>query len=183
MVSIDRDSRTLTVDSSYYYGMGYGGAKVVRVFTVEPALVVMMGGEPRNFDDIRVGDWVTINFRQEIGGPDVATAVAITAPPAPFGGVTAWTYSVPGKVVAVDRDSRTLTVDPSYCYGANYGSEKGLRMFSVAKGTVIMMGNEPRNFRDIRVGNWVTVNFHQESNGLVITDEVAFTSPTTMNCS
>ena len=45
-----------------------------------------------------------------------------------------------------------------------------------------MRGNETRDFDDIRVGDWVTVNFHQERNGLVITDGVAFTSPAVIAC-
>lgn len=179
VVSIDRDARTLTVDPSYYYGPSYGGPKLVRVFTVDRDMVIMAGNEPRDFRDIRVGDWVSVTFHQEGNGVVVADEIAITAPPAPYVGETSRAFSIPGKVVAIDRESRTLTLDPSYCSGANYGGVTGLRLFAVASGTEIMLGSEPRDFRDIRVGDWVTVNFHQERNGLVITDEVAFTSPIT----
>jgi hypothetical protein len=182
VMSIDRDARTLTVDPSYYYGPAYNGMKVVRVFAADRDVVVMSGNEPRDFGDIRVGDWVTITFRQTDNGTALAEDIAITSPPAPYVGVTSGVFSIPGKVVAIDRDTGSLTLDPSYCYGPNYGGEAGLRLFTVARGTVIMKGNEPRDFRDIRVGDWVTVDFHQERSGLIITDEVAFTSPASIAC-
>jgi hypothetical protein len=181
VVAIDRDARTFTVDPSYYYGPAREGTKTVRVFAAEPGLVVMMGNEPRDFKDISVGDWVTVNFHREGSGLAVADGIAITAPPAPYLGETSQMFSIPGKVVAMDRDARTFTIDPSYCYTANYGG-KGLQTFALDRGTVVMMGNEPKNFRDIRVGDWVTVNFHRESNGGVITDGIAFTSPAVISC-
>jgi hypothetical protein len=140
---------------------------------------IMMGNEPRNFDDIRVGDWVTVNYRPMNSGPALAEGIAITAPPAPYLRETAGVYSIPGKVVAIDRASRTLTLDPSYCYSPNYSGD---RVFAMDRGTVVMMGNEPRNFDDLRVGDWVTVNYHQERNGLIITDGIAFTSPSVLSC-
>jgi hypothetical protein len=182
VIAIDRGARMFTLDPSYYYGPVYGGARTVRVFAMDRNLVVMKGSEPRDFRDIRVGDWVTVNFYQEPSGLVVADAIAITAPPAPYLGETARVFSIPGKVVAIDRDARTLTLDPTYCYGANYEGTRGLRVFALAKGTVIMMGNESREFRDIRVGDWVTVNFHHEGNGLVVTDGIAFTSPAVLTC-
>jgi len=182
VVSIDRDARTLTVDPSYYYGPSYGGTKPLRVFAMDRNIVIMMGNEPRDFRNIRVGDWVSVNFHQESSGLVVADGIVITAPPAPYLGEKTAAFSIPGKVVAIDRESRTLTLDPSYCYGSNYGGMKGLRIFALDRGTIVMMGSEPRDFRDIRVGDWVSVNFHEDSSGLVITDGIAFTSPAVITC-
>ncbi len=182
VVAIDRDARTLTIDPSYYYGPAYKGTRTVRILATDRDLVVMRGNEPMAFGDIRVGDWVTVNYHQEGSGLAVADGIAITAPPAPYSGETAQMFSLPGKVVAIDRDARTFTIDPSYCYSANYSGREGLQTFALDRGTVIMMGSERRDFRDIRVGDWVTVNFHQESSGLVITDGIAFTSPAVLSC-
>ncbi len=182
VVAIDRDAGTFTVDASYYYGPANGGRGTVRVFSVDRDLVVMMGNEPRAFSDIRVGDWVTVNYYEDAGGLAVADGIAITAPPAPYMGDAARMFSIPGKVVAIHRDDRTFTLDPSYCYNSDRGGRKGLRTFAMDRSTVVMMGSEPRDFRDIRVGDWVTVNFHEESNGVVITDGVAFTSPAVISC-
>jgi len=182
VVAIDRDARTLTIDPSYYYEPGYRGERLVHVLAMDRDLVVMKGNTPRDFRDLRVGDWVTVTFHQERSGLAVADGIAITAAPAPYLGEVAREFSIPGKVVAVDRDTRTLTLDPSYCYGVNYGGMKGLRIFAMDRDTVILMGSEPRDFRDIRVGDWVSVNFHQNRNGLVVTDGIAFTSPSAMAC-
>ncbi len=181
VVSIDRDAGRLTVDSSYYYGPS-NGANAVHVFTMDRNIIVMSGAEPRSLTDISVGDWVLVTYRQENNGLIATDEIAITAPPAPYVRETSEMFSIPGKVVAINRASRTLTLDPSYCYEANPGGMTGLRMFTVAGGTVIMQGSEQRDFRDIRVGDWVTVNYHEERNGLVITDGVAFTSPAVIAC-
>ena len=180
VVAVDRDARTLTLDPSYYYGPYYRGSKAAEVFAMEKDIVIMKGNEPRDFRDIRTGDWVTITYHQSDSGRVVADDIAITAPPAPFLSETARIFSIPGKVFAIDRDARSLTLDPSYCYG---NENRRLRVFMLNKGTVIMMGNEPRDFRDIRVGDWVTVNFHEGVGGLVVTDGIAFTSPAFLRCS
>ncbi|MDA8433423.1 MAG: hypothetical protein M0Z60_10745 [Nitrospiraceae bacterium] len=180
VVAVDRDARTLTLDTSYYYGPSSRGSGTVEVFAMNRDVVVMRGNEPRDFRDIRTGDWVTITYHQSGSGRIAADDIAITAPPAPFLSENARMFSIPGKVVAIDRDARSLTLDPSYCYG---GEVRGLRVFALNKGTVIMMGNESRDFRDVRVGDWVTVNFHEDVGGLVVTDGIAFTSPEFLRCS
>jgi hypothetical protein len=182
VVAIDKDARTFTVDPSYYYGPNYSGRMGVGTFSIRDGATVMMGSESRDFRDIKVGDWVTVNYYQVPGGPVVADGIAITYPPAPYLEERAQAFSIPGKVVAIDRDAGTLTLDPRYCYGPNFGGRMGLRTFAVERGTLIKMGNENKDFRSIRVGDWVVLNYHQANNGLVVTDDIAISSQPAIGC-
>jgi hypothetical protein len=182
IVAIDRDTRTFTVDPSYYYGPNYSGTPGLRVFAYRDGAAVLLAGERRDFRDLRVGDWVTIVFHQAGSGFMVTDEIAITSPPAFYPESSARMISLPGKIVAIDRDARTLTVDPSYCYEPNFGRTRGVRVFALGSGVAVVMGNERRDFRDLRVGDWVTVSFHQESNGFMITDGVALGSPAAIGC-
>lgn len=179
VVAIDADSKTLTVDPSYYYGPTYGSAGS-RTFTLDLGTWVMMGSERREIRDIRVGDWVTVNFRRESSGLVIAEGIAVTYPPVPY--PTERELSFSGKVVAIDRYARTLTVDPSYCYGPNYGGIMGRRSFSLDFGVSVVIGSERRDFRDIRIGDLVTVNYHHERDGYGVADGVAITFPPTAIC-
>ncbi len=140
----------------------------------------MIGSERREIRDIRVGDWVTVNFHREGNGLVVAEGIAIAYPPAQYMAERELSFS--GKVVAIDRYSRTLIVDPSYCYGPNYGATMGRRSFALDLGVSIMIGSERRDFRDIRVGDLVTVNYHQERDGYGVADGVAITFPPAASC-
>jgi hypothetical protein len=177
---IDRDARTFTVDPSYYYGQNYSGG--VRVFAYRDGAVVLLGSERRDFRDLRVGDWVTVAFHQEGNGFVVTDEIAITSPPVFYPESSARMITLPGKIVAIDSGARTLTIDPSYCYEPNFGRTRGVRVFALGSGVSVMMGNERRDFRDLRVGDWVTVSFHHEGNGIMITDGVALGSPATIGC-
>ncbi|HSB30546.1 MAG TPA: hypothetical protein VLD55_03000 [Candidatus Sulfobium mesophilum] len=180
IVAIDRDVRTFTVDPSYYYGQNYSGG--VRVFAYRDGAVVLLGSERRDFRDLRVGDWVTVAFHQEGNGFVVTDEIAITSPPVFYPESSARMITLPGKIVAIDSGARTLTIDPSYCYEPNFGRTRGVRVFALGSGVSVMMGNERRDFRDLRVGDWVTVSFHHEGNGIMITDGVALRSPATIGC-
>jgi hypothetical protein len=182
VVAIDRDTRAFTVDPSFYYGPNAGGSPGVRIFAYRDGTAVMMGNERRDFRDLRVGDWVTVVFHQEATGIVITDEIAITPPPAFYPGGSARMFSLPGKIVAIDRDTRMLTVDPSYCYEPNFAGTKGVRVFAVGNSVAVMIGNERRDLRDLRVGDWVTVSFHHESNGFMITDGVAMGSPAVMGC-
>lgn len=182
IVAIDKDARTFTVDPSYYYGPNNSGRMGLWTFSIRDGATVMMGSESRDFRDIKVGDWVTVNYYQLPGGPVVADGIAITYPPAPYLEGRAQAFSIPGKVVAIDRDAGTLTLDPRYCYGPNFGGRMDLRTFAVERGTSIKMGNEYKDFRSIRVGDWVVVNYHQAYNGLVVTDDIAVSSQPAIGC-
>lgn len=180
VVAIDTNAKTLTIDPSYYYGPTYGGTGS-RTFTLDLGIWVMMGSERREIRDIRVGDWVTINFHQDVNGLGIAEGIAITYPPVPYT-VERAQLSFTGKVVAIDRDARMLTVDPSYCYGPNYGGKIGIRSFALDSGVSVMMGSERRDVRDIRVGDLVTVNYHQERNKYGVADGIAITFPAVETC-
>ncbi len=179
VVAIDADAKTLTIDPSYYYGPAYSSSGS-RTFTLDLGTWVMMGSERREIRDIRVGDWVTVNFHRESNGPFIAEGIAITYPPVPY--VAERESSFSGKVVAIDRYARTLTIDPSYCYGPNYGGMMGRRSFALDLGVSVMIGSERRDFRDVRVGDLVTVNYHRERDGYWIADGVAVTFPPTATC-
>lgn len=176
IVAIDADAKTLTIDSSYYYGPTYVGS---RTFTLDLGTWVMIGSERREIRDLRVGDWVMVNFHRESNGLVVAEGIAIAYPPAPYLAEKELSFS--GKVVAIDRYGRTLTVDPSYCYGPNYGG-MGRRSFALDLGVSVMIGSERRDFRDIRVGDLVTVNYHRERDGYGVADGIAITFPPTAAC-
>ncbi len=179
VVAIDADAKTLTIDPSYYYGPTYGSAGS-RTFTLDIGTWVMMGSERREIRDIRVGDWVTVNFHRERNGVVIAEGIAVAYPPVSY--ATEREVSFSGRVVAIDRYARTLTVDPSYCYGPNYGGVMGRRSFALDFGGSVMIGSERRDFRDIRVGDLVTVNYHRERDGYGIADGVAVTFPPTATC-
>jgi len=180
VVAIDPGAKTLTIDPSYYYGPTYGG-NGSQTFTLDLGIWVMMGSERREIRDIRVGDWVTVNFHRESNGFGVAEGIAITYPPVPYM-VERAELSFTGKVVAIDRYARTLTVDPSYCYGPNYGGKMGARSFALDFGVSVMIGSERRDVRDIRVGDLVTVNYHQERYGYVVADGIAISFPAVATC-
>lgn len=180
VVAIDTDAKTLTIDPSYYYGPTYGGTGS-RTFTLDPGIWVMMGIERRDLRDIRVGDWVTVNFHRESNGLGIAEGIAITYPPVPYVGERAQ-LSFTGKVVGIDRHARTLTIDPSYCYGPNYGGKMSVRTFALDFGVSVMIGSERRDVRDIRVGDLVTVNYHQERYGYGVADGIAITFPAVATC-
>ncbi len=180
VVAIDPDAKTLVVDPSYYYGPNYG-SNGSRTFTLDEGVWVMMGGERREMRDIRVGDWVTVNFHRERNGLSVAEGIAIAYPPMPYMGERTQ-LSFTGKVVAIDRYARTLTIDPSYCYGPEYGGIMGIRSFALDFGVSVMIGNERRDVRDIRVGDLVTVNYHQERYGYGVADGIAITFPPVATC-
>ncbi len=180
VVAIDTNAKTLTIDPSYYYGPTYSGTGS-RTFTLDLGIWVMMGRERREIGDIRVGDWVTVNFHRESNGRGIAEGIAITYPPVPYIGERAQ-LSFTGKVVAIDRYARTLTIDPSYCYGPDYGDIMGRRSFALDLGISVMIGSERRDVRDIRVGDMVTVNYHQERYGFGVADGIAITFPAVATC-
>ena len=53
----------------------------------------------------------------------------------------------------------------------------GRRSFALDLGVSVMIGSERRDVRDIRVGDLVTVNYHQERYGYGVADGIAITFP------
>jgi hypothetical protein len=175
IVAVDRDANTLTVNPSPYYGADD------RIFVVDSGAWVVLRGERRDFRDLRVGDWVTVDFRRGDKGLIIAEGIAVTHPPFPYGERRAHTLSLTGRVVALDREAGTLAVSPSYCEPYYRGAD-GTRLFVLRSGTTVMMGGQMRDLRDIRIGDMVTVNYHLEANGLLITDGIAITFPPLLTC-
>jgi hypothetical protein len=178
IVAIDRGANSLTVSPLPYYGENYSST---RVFVFDSGTWVTLGNERREFRDLKTGDWVTVNFRLEKDGLIIAKGIAVTYPPVPYMEERARLHSLTGKVVALDRDAKTLGVAPSYCEPYYMGAH-GTHFFALDRGTTIMMGNELRDIRDIRIGDLVTVRYHLEANGLVIADGVAISFPPVLTC-
>ncbi len=120
VVAINTDKDTISV-AAYYgpdYALSYsGGADRLSTFAFKHDGVVMRGSQRLHFRDIRVGDWVTVNDSEKGNGLVVAGGISVIAPPVAYAAETAQMFSLPGRVVSIDRDARTLTVDPSYYYG------------------------------------------------------------------
>lgn len=182
VVAIDREAKTLTIDPSDYYGPDYRGLRAERTFFLEGGPWIMMGSERKDLRDIRVGDWLMIDFHRDINGRIIADGIVLTSPPAYFPEVRAQIFSLTGKVVAINRDERTLTIDPSYYYGPNYSGIRGAQKFVLDRDMFVMMGSEKRGFNDINLGDLVTVNFHRDNSGLLVTDSLAITSPAVLIC-
>ncbi len=179
VVAIDMGARTFSLDPSYYYGPNYKG---IWTFAIKDGAVVMRGNQIMDLRDLNVGEWVTVTYYQLPGGSVVADGIAITYPPAPYLEGRAQIFSFPGKVVAIDRDAGTITLEPRYCFAPNVNSRLGLRTFAVEHGTLIKMGNEYVDFRSIRLGDWVVLDYHQDYNGLVFTDDIAISSVPAIGC-
>jgi Domain of unknown function (DUF5666) len=179
VVGIDKHKQILTVDGSYFYapnrGSDYGGAAGISTFALGKRAYVMKGSQKMDFDDIRVGDWVTVNFHQEGTGIVIADGIAFTSPPAPYTEERGRTFSFSGKVVGFDRGANTLVVDPSYYYGPNYVGTR--RTFVLDSGTWVLIDAEKGPLERIKVGDWVTVNFHWDSSGLAVAEGITVIYP------
>src|SRR5512135_3059971 len=79
---------------------------------------------------------------------------------------SAQAFSLTGRVDGIDKDKMTLTVTPYD--GLKLGGQD--RSFALDKHALVLMGSEKRDFRDIRVGDWVTVTYHEESTGTVVAE-------------
>lgn len=174
VMSIDKGAKTLTVDPSYYSGAKYGPATELRTFAFAHDGQIWMGNEKKDFDDIKVGDLVTVNYHQESGGLAIADGITVNTPASPMH-PAAQAFSLTGKVVSIDKDARTLSVDPE---GMTSGVT-GIRTFSLDNTSSILRGSERASLDDIKVGDIVSVNYHQESGGRIIADSIAINPPVT----
>jgi hypothetical protein len=163
---------------------------------------IMRGDEVAKFDDLKVGDWVTVTYHQESTGAIVADGIAITSPPASLserrvgvapaysgGQAVAPAYesrpmtghpgyydsragllSYSGRIIAIDHGARSLALDPMTARGEH-------KIFALRPGAAVLIGNENRSFSDLKLGDWVTVNYHQESLQNIVADSVAVITP------
>ncbi len=192
IVSIDKDGKTFTIDP-HYYGGAKSSAADLRTFALsrggtlgEMKASIWMGNEKRSFDDLRVGDLVTVDFHQEANGLVLADGITIHAPAGVavrpeervIPGVTekaAPAFSLTGKVVSLDPDARSIAVNPVYP-GMTYSGTREVRTFALDN-TSLYRNGQPVTLTDINVGDLVTVNYHQESNGRIIADSIAINPP------
>jgi hypothetical protein len=134
VVAIDRGQETLSV-AAYNgpdYALSYkGGADRINTFALKRGAKVMRGSRSIGFGSLRVGDWVTVDYYEGGGGLVLADGIALTTPPK--GEIMPTVFSIPGKVVAIDRDGRTLTLDPSYYYGSSCSGKRDLRVFGTSR--------------------------------------------------
>lgn len=196
IIAIDRASKMVALDPTLVSG-GFKGEP--KIFALRHDADILLGNETRDFSDLRLGDWVTVNYHQESLSNVVADSIAITTPPGayPQGGTmyrdsgtiyregTSRAYpegrfSLTGQVVAIDHDLKTLVVKPSEVAGTNYSGIKGEHAFALKEGAMIKMGDANKSFEDLKVGDWVTVSYHEDSRGNLVTDGVAITSPSTL---
>jgi hypothetical protein len=183
VIAIDKSSRMLALEPT----MASGGVKgEPKFFALRPDTLVLLGNESRDFSDLKIGDWVTVNYHQESLSNVIADSIAITPPAGTmYREGTSLTYpegrfSLTGQVVSIDHDSKILIVKPYEAAGTNYSGFKGNHAFALKDGAMITMKNESRNFEDLKVGDWVTVSYYEDSRGNIVADGVAISSPSTL---
>jgi hypothetical protein len=193
ITSMDKGLKTFTVDSTAYAAgqKNYGDPSGLRSFvlntTPENQTRIMMGNQRRDFDDLNVGDIVTVSFHQESGGRVVADGIALITPAATYPEERTMIYpeqrtahpesafSLTGKVVGIDRSAQTLTID-SRSANAPASAMNAPRTFSLDRSTTVIRG-ESVSINDIHQGDLVTVHFHQAPNGLMVADGIALITP------
>jgi hypothetical protein len=193
VIAIDKNAKTFTVDPSFANASAEN--RMLYTFALDRNGMLLWGNERRDFSDLNIGDMITVSYHQENTGKILADRIAVTPvgyvaprPQAslyperrvamePHGNVfsAGSPFAVTGRVVALDRDAKTLTVDSSYLKDAATfnKSAAGLSSFKLDENSTVVMGDKTMNFSDINVGDTVTVNYHQESNGNIIADGIA----------
>lgn len=82
------------------------------------------------------------------------------------GSAGAYPFSLQGKVVAIDSNSKKLTLQEDQCgmsgqYGITWGNH-----------ATVMRGNDFVSFDDIKVGDDVIVTYYEKSPGLYIAEDI-----------
>ncbi len=81
--------------------------------------------------------------------------------------------SISGKVVAIDKDTKTLVIDPF-----REGQAAGVRTFSLGDNASVMMEGRKTGFETLSVGDLVTATYHSAQNGENIIDGITVNSKT-----
>jgi hypothetical protein len=201
VLSINKSSGSITVEPYFPYKSGEfreGQPIEFGLLRTDPynrnmtqQAWVMKGNEVARFDEINVGDWVTVTYHQESTGVTVADGIAINSPPAvlperrlgvapaysgsqaaapAYDSRQAGLLSYSGRIIAIDHAARSLALDPMMARGEH-------KIFALRPGAAVLIGNENRAFSDLKLGDWVTVNYHQESFQNIVADSVAVIAP------
>jgi predicted ribosome-associated RNA-binding protein Tma20 len=173
VVSVDRNM--LTIDTTSYSNSGG-----INTFVLSGSPEIVMGGIRKDLVDLKSGDLVTVNYHQERDGRIVADGIAIASPSAFLEKRTAISSSqaFSGKVVFIDHDAKTVTVEPVNGSGPAYsGGPTGAYTFTLDENASITMNNDRMDFRDLNVNDLVTVYYHEGNSGRIIADGIAVTTP------
>jgi hypothetical protein len=204
VIAIDKFAKTFTLDPSFGRNVAADKAALgLRTFALDRNGLVLIGNERRDFNDLTIGDLVTVNYRQESTGKIMADHITLVPPyPGPqasalmphmvspsqqplardrmmdnrsFAAETT-PFALQGKVLAVDRNAGTITVDSSFRDIHAYNKGKGgVTTFVLDKDISVFSGNRSLGLGDIKVGDTVSINYHQESDGNIIADSIAIT--------
>jgi hypothetical protein len=216
VIAIDKAAKTFTLDPTFGRSLDRIAAGF-RTFALDRNGIVLMGNERRDFNDLTIGDLVTVNYRQETTGKIIADHITVVpvgvpgpqasamlpntscvcpqASMSPSGSALAADrtfehekmpynagfasgaapFSLLGKVVAVDKSAKTITVDPSELrneLGPNKAAP-AITTFVLDRNVSVYSGDRSMMLNDINVGDTVSVNYHQEGDGKIIADSIA----------
>ncbi len=73
-------------------------------------------------------------------------------------------FTITGQVVSIARDGKILTVDS--------GMTKEHLVLALGDGAAIMSGKRTVPFNDLKVGDRVTVRYHQKSDGDYVAEDI-----------
>ena len=74
-------------------------------------------------------------------------------------------FTITGQIVSIDKGAKILTVDS--------GMTKEHLVLALGDGAAIMSGSRPVPFNDLKIGDRVTVRYHQKSDGDYVAEDIA----------